>query len=251
MDKCHMGMKIYGPLEQEVEIGASHDSGIKYSKRQPGGEVLPNSEQEHPKWHGDQVLTGEHYIKMVSEGKAVSLRKSDCWLNATEVLKMAGKTANDRNHTLRILKKHTSIQVVGRPLQSWIPYQDGYFLCEFLQLTDTLRPLLEYGKKQGMNLNDQTNYLSNPEFLTVQAGQTMVSIRSADMWINVTHILKAGGYNRSEAANVRGKVKHEILRGDLATQGTYVDPQAGLDLCKEYKLEDLESILRSYLERCR
>ncbi|KAF2185928.1 hypothetical protein K469DRAFT_707611 [Zopfia rhizophila CBS 207.26] len=50
-------------------------------------ELLPNSQQTLWKRYEDQVLI-EHpssgCIQMVLEGRAVSMRKSDCWLNATQ-----------------------------------------------------------------------------------------------------------------------------------------------------------------------
>jgi serine/threonine protein kinase len=241
--------------KQEVEIGTGDESGMRRSKRQrmeqPSDELLPNSQQKHWKRYEDQVLIEDlssGCIRMVLEGKAVSLRKSDCWLNATQVLGLAASPAKDRNRILSILRQRTNIQVVRNPPQLWIPYQDGRFLCEFLQLTDTLRPLLKYGLKQGVNFDDQANYFSNPKFLEVTAGKTTVSIRSADFWINATHILKAAGCHRYEMAKVRKRVQFNVVRGNAASQGTYVDPRTGLGLCKEYGLDSLESILRSHLE---
>ncbi|KAK5141074.1 hypothetical protein LTR04_002730, partial [Oleoguttula sp. CCFEE 6159] len=51
------------------------------------------------------------YVQMTVEGKPISMRKADYWLNATQILLIAGKTENQRKEILDVLRKHTTVEV--------------------------------------------------------------------------------------------------------------------------------------------
>lgn len=241
--------------QQRVESSVEKDSQIRHSKRQrieqPGDRPLLNYGQTPWRQYQDQVLI-EHLasgcIQMVLEGKAVSMRKSDWWLNATQLITLAGKTKKERDRIMATLKQHTKVEVSeSRPQQSWISYSDGRLLCQFLVLTDTLLPLLDYGLKQGASLDDKPNFLE-PEFLGIKAGETTVYIRRKDLWVNATHIVKAGGFHRRrEIPKIRERETYDYVRAGGAA-GTYVSPSIGLQLCEEYGLNELQSVLRQVLE---
>src|SRR5436305_11459083 len=48
------------------------------------------------------ILTEDHpdYVQMTLDGKSVSMSKTDYWLNATEILKLAGKNEDQIKSTL-------------------------------------------------------------------------------------------------------------------------------------------------------
>ena len=68
----------------------------------------------------------------------------DWKLNATQISKAAGLGKESRRNYLKIIKRHSAITqiMIGNNEQSWIPFQDGVFLCQALGLFDKMQPLL-------------------------------------------------------------------------------------------------------------
>ncbi|KAK5017676.1 transcriptional regulator swi6 [Cryomyces antarcticus] len=195
------------------------------------------------------------YVQMTVEGKPISMRKADYWLNATQILLIAGKTENQRKEILDVLRKHTTVEVQKATKwthhsTSWVCYEQGLLLCQALQLTDTLRPLLEH--RHGSVIFDeqqvgQASYL--PGYLRVNTGRHMVVIRKLDLRINGTHILKAAGQDRNAMVNLRESgIPFDIVRGHPKCQGTYVNFSQGLELCDKYGLDVLKRLLQRILQ---
>ena len=142
------------------------DAELERSKGSRIETPADNSSNSHQQpWKRWQEL-GLHYdplsdcIQFLVGSKAVSMRKKDCWLNATSVIALTNKTRGEKDSLLRKLKRHTDVQVPPEPhpRQSWIPFQDGHYLCHFLQLTAILQPLLTYGSEQVVECDDRGNY---------------------------------------------------------------------------------------------
>ena len=79
---------------------------------------------------------------------AVMRRRSDSWLNATQILKVAGV---DKGKRTKILEKeiltghHEKVQGgYGRYQGTWISYDRGREFCRAYGVEDILRPLLDY-----------------------------------------------------------------------------------------------------------
>lgn len=85
---------------------------------------------------------------MVVDGKQVSMRKSDGWLNATEVLILAGKNESQRRRILNHMCKfwyaqEESFKGYHEPI--WVSSDHGRLLCETFHLEEMLKPLLRPG----------------------------------------------------------------------------------------------------------
>src|SRR5437773_390542 len=112
------------------------------------------------------------------------MRKLDYYINVSQLGGLADIIRDERERMVRLLRKHTKVEAQhlgGRC--SWIPYPDGRYLCQHLQLEDKLLPLLSYALNRGGKPNDSLNYLE-PEFLKFQAGATRASIRKKYLWVN-------------------------------------------------------------------
>lgn len=86
--------------------------------------------------------------EMEVQGIAVMRRRSDSWLNATQILKVAGV---DKGRRTKILEKeiltgeHEKVQGgYGRYQGTWISYHRGRQFCRQYDVEDMLRPLLDY-----------------------------------------------------------------------------------------------------------
>ncbi|KAJ5343057.1 uncharacterized protein N7506_002881 [Penicillium brevicompactum] len=86
--------------------------------------------------------------EMEVNGVAVMKRRSDSWLNATQILKVAGVAKARRTKTLEkeiASGEHEKVQGgYGKYQGTWVNYQRGVDLCREYHVEDALRPLLEY-----------------------------------------------------------------------------------------------------------
>ncbi|EEP81388.1 hypothetical protein UREG_06253 [Uncinocarpus reesii 1704] len=89
---------------------------------------------------------------MEVNGVAVMRRRSDSWLNATQILKVAGVVKARRTKTLEkevASGEHEKVQGgYGKYQGTWVSYQRGVELCRRYHVEDLLRPLLEYDMGQ-------------------------------------------------------------------------------------------------------
>lgn len=85
---------------------------------------------------------------METRGVAVMKRRSDSWLNATQILKVAGVVKARRTKTLEkeiAAGEHEKVQGgYGKYQGTWVNYQRGVDLCREYHVEEILRPLLEY-----------------------------------------------------------------------------------------------------------
>ena len=87
-----------------------------------------------------------------------------------------------------------------------------------------------------------------PEFIEIVDFSSPVMVRMPDFRINASHIVKLAGRSREALAKFRNRLSpeaYEILRGYPKRQGTYVDFDIGLGLCRKYGLPELEKRLYS------
>jgi serine/threonine protein kinase len=90
------------------------------------------------------VNTSLGYIQMTVKKRAISMRSSDYWLSATALMGLAGSTEAQKARIRKQLTKHTTVEVLGNGprRQMWVPFTDGQFLCEHLNLVEKVSPLL-------------------------------------------------------------------------------------------------------------
>ncbi|KAF9199200.1 hypothetical protein BGZ49_010716 [Haplosporangium sp. Z 27] len=94
------------------------------------------------------TYSGVPVFEMSCRGVAVMRRRSDSYLNATQILKVA---EFDKPQRTRILERevqkgeHEKVQGgYGKYQGTWVPYERGLQLCQEYNVLHILRPLLEY-----------------------------------------------------------------------------------------------------------
>ncbi|KAF7595254.1 transcriptional regulator swi6 [Aspergillus hancockii] len=94
------------------------------------------------------VYSNVAVYEMEVNGIAVMKRRSDSWLNATQILKVAGVVKARRTKTLEkeiAAGEHEKVQGgYGKYQGTWVNYQRGVELCREYHVEEMLRPLLEY-----------------------------------------------------------------------------------------------------------
>ncbi|KAI0952039.1 hypothetical protein AcV7_007963 [Taiwanofungus camphoratus] len=94
------------------------------------------------------TYSGIPVYEMMCKGVAVMRRRSDSWLNATQILKVAGF---DKPQRTRILERevqkgeHEKVQGgYGKYQGTWIPLERGLQLCRLYNCEQLLRPIIDF-----------------------------------------------------------------------------------------------------------
>ena len=98
------------------------------------------------------VYSNVSVYEMEVLGVAVMRRRADSWLNATQILKVAGVEKGRRTKILEkeiLAGEHEKVQGgYGRYQGTWISYQRGLDFCRRYAVQELLQPLLEYDMGQ-------------------------------------------------------------------------------------------------------
>lgn len=112
---------------------------------------------------------------MEVNGVAVMRRRSDSWLNATQILKVAGIEKGKRTKVLEkeiLSGKHEKVQGgYGKYQGTWIDYYRGVDFCRQYGVADLLRPLLEYDMGQDGNTAAGQGIINTPTKEQAMAAQ--------------------------------------------------------------------------------
>lgn len=94
------------------------------------------------------VYSGVHVYEMEVQNVACMRRRSDGWLNATQILKVAGVDKGKRTKVLEkeiLVGEHEKVQGgYGKYQGTWISYKRGREFCRQYGVEEMLRPLLDY-----------------------------------------------------------------------------------------------------------
>ncbi|KAF2228293.1 hypothetical protein BDZ85DRAFT_188949 [Elsinoe ampelina] len=97
------------------------------------------------------IYSGVKVYEMEVNGIACMRRRADGWLNATQILKVAGV---DKGKRTKVLEKEIHIGEhekrqggYGRYQGTWISYDRGVQFCKQYGVEDVMRPLLEYDRE--------------------------------------------------------------------------------------------------------
>ncbi|KAJ2489476.1 transcriptional regulator swi6 [Coemansia sp. RSA 2050] len=106
------------------------------------------------------VYSGIQVYEMECRGIAVMKRHADSWLNATQILKVAGVDKGRRTKILErevLTGEHEKIQGgYGKYQGTWVPNARGVELCRHYMVHEIMRPILEYDPTASGTQPDQT-----------------------------------------------------------------------------------------------
>ncbi|TPX64730.1 hypothetical protein SpCBS45565_g05658 [Spizellomyces sp. 'palustris'] len=128
--------------EEESEEDEGHADGASSTTSTPA--PAPNGEGEIYA----AVYSGIPVYEMMCNSVAVMRRKSDGFLNATQILKVAGVDKGKRTKILDkevMIGEHEKVQGgYGKYQGTWIPFERGVQLAAMYGVDGFLRPLLEF-----------------------------------------------------------------------------------------------------------
>ncbi|KAI9816293.1 MAG: transcriptional regulator swi6 [Pycnora praestabilis] len=155
--------------QQQMSFGMGNQGSLNGMGMQQGGyrsfgEVNGHVQQQQQPGHRPQIYTavysGVSVYEMEVNNVAVMRRRSDSWLNATQILKVAGIDKGKRTKVLEkeiLIGEHEKVQGgYGKYQGTWIKYDRGVEFCRSYGVEELLRPLLDYDMGQdGMSAAGQ------------------------------------------------------------------------------------------------
>ncbi|KAJ8067682.1 hypothetical protein OCU04_003288 [Sclerotinia nivalis] len=145
-------------FHREMSLGMSQGSQSGGMMMQPGGSFRqyesPNAMNRRdmaPQIYS-AVYSGVDVYEMEVNRIAVMRRRKDSWLNATQILKVAGIEKGKRTKVLEkeiLIGDHEKVQGgYGKYQGTWIRFERGVEFCKQYGVEELLRPLLSYDMGQ-------------------------------------------------------------------------------------------------------
>ncbi|KAG9237787.1 hypothetical protein BJ875DRAFT_121236 [Amylocarpus encephaloides] len=133
----------------------SQGNGLMMQPGQPFRQYEGNSQQPRrnsaPQIYS-AIYSGVDVYEMEVNDIAVMRRRKDSWLNATQILKVAGIEKGKRTKVLEkeiLIGEHEKVQGgYGKYQGTWIKFERGLEFCRQYGVEDLLRPLLTYDMGQ-------------------------------------------------------------------------------------------------------
>ena len=180
-------------------------------------------------------------LRVTVNGHVATLRKTDLWLNATEVLALANLDTWKFRQILDLWRKTAPNEIDETGDCAWVSRRIGRIICETLKLDEALEPLLQY---------EHTTLIACPEtteFLCIRFGHSSIYLRKRDKLVNAVHIANAAGLDRHTVVTLRKEWPHEIIKGNKRRQGTYIGAQNALRFCEQLRLFHIRDFLYKML----
>ena len=211
----------------------------------------------------DNDTGSEGYLQMIIDGQVVFMRKSDCMINATQILKLSTLTQNEQDYKIKALKYKQKLPARGTRgrKNTWVSIHQGKTLCVELGLEKKLQPLLDYGVRLDTNDNDtggervlppsnnaftadRLTVANEPEklpFIEIIYNSRPLVIRKSDWRINcmsITNQIAGTSIEPKLVPDLRDSA-YDFVQGSSEHQGAYVDFYDGIELCNKHGLHSL------------
>ncbi|KAJ6257049.1 Ankyrin-3 [Drechslerella dactyloides] len=196
----------------------------------PAAENVPS----HPMIYS-AVYSGVSVYEMTVNNVAVMRRREDDWLNATQILKVAGVEKGKRTKVLEkeiLTGTHEKVQGgYGKYQGTWINFERGREFCRQYGVEEVLRPLLEYNphhrdgvdatptKEQAMAAKRKRMYNSSSQLLSGSQGNYFSNI-SETASTALAAISKAAQYDTSTRATPKLTPQNSFNLGQGSQEST-------------------------------
>ncbi|KAJ2841401.1 transcriptional regulator swi6, partial [Coemansia brasiliensis] len=169
------------------------------------------------------VYSGIQVYEMICRGIAVMRRHSDSWLNATQLLKVAGVEKGRRTKILErevLTGVHEKIQGgYGKYQGTWVPFSRGVQLCKQYGVYEYVRPILEHDPTASGTRPDKTPTKAEVRRL-MKSTQKSASSRSVGV---LSSSVKRDHYSSQNTSAKRYKTNSSAATSPLHSDmlGTY------------------------------
>ncbi|KAJ9137485.1 Start control protein cdc10 [Pleurostoma richardsiae] len=148
-------------MSQPLSQPSSQQASMSAAAYRQFADASARMANDNPPQIYSAVYSGVDVYEMEVNNVAVMRRRNDSWLNATQILKVAGV---DKGKRTKILEKeiqtgeHEKVQGgYGKYQGTWIKFERGVEVCRQYGVEDLLRPLLTYDMGQDGGIAGQGN----------------------------------------------------------------------------------------------
>jgi hypothetical protein len=178
-------------------------------------------------------------VRMVVRCCSISMRTSDHWLNASEILLASELSRATRNRYLRELNRR-GFRAEGR-LPVWVPFRDGVFVCQVAGLEDELEPLLSVAALAcPLRAENYLLLLPDDAFEVLDTGDGKIAYKPTARYVNAAHLGKLYKIDPHKLAQFFSDHPHmdkQVKRGTPGhLQGTYISFEDARVLCAHFKV---------------
>jgi hypothetical protein len=197
------------------------------------------------------ITISEDFVSVVINGKTVSMRRKDFYLNATQICAAAGLDKPSRDKYLRRLKKRCRVDVVGKRnfnTSSWVPFPDGVFLCQVLKLTQEMQtvffeaPIEVPSEEENYLLLETPRKAASvpPEYSAFLLHGTEIMYSQALQMVNAAHIFRACHLSRAQLRLSLSSlcIPTTIVKGHIRLQGSWISFKHANELLESLGLRD-------------
>lgn len=166
------------------------------------------------------------------------MRRSDFRIRVCDILQASGQPQTE------IFEIRREFRYKGSYVDFWV----GVELCRRYGLTELEEGLRNWQPVNEPDLSDPVKAPELPEFIEITDFASPVVVRRSDFRINATHVVNLAGSSKRTLEILRDSLDskaYEILRGCRKHQGTYVNFDVGIGLCRDHGLPELEKRLYS------
>ncbi|KAK9438287.1 Protein kinase-like domain protein [Metarhizium brunneum] len=206
------------------------------------------------------VSTGHVEVHLGPAERAIAQQPS-AWVNCSHmstrellhhgevVYKIPRIAGREASGYLKTLRDNTHVEQ-GRRRDLWVPFRDGVFLAQQLDVVDELQPLLDFAGRQLLPLEENYFFRKDPTeyvpdgFIILRCNDHPILYEPFKKEINATQIVKANGRPRRYLNSFWRRypdISRYICRGHHLVQGTYVQFEDAKILCHDFgmMLEEL------------
>ena len=195
------------------------------------------------------VVDPTGYVYVTVDGqRRLFLRTTDWYLNASEILDLAGISESEQTRIMTVIREN--VDVAKDPslddVQAWIPLADGINLCEAVRIAGELYALLNYARTHSGYDGTKVNYdLKSPQYGSVEDGGLTIRFRLEDLHFDAEDIMHATQCSAQALQTADTNGDYDSL--ETICPRRYVGPWAAIKLCKSHSLHELARKLRQFV----
>ncbi|KYG42068.1 hypothetical protein M433DRAFT_7455 [Acidomyces richmondensis BFW] len=190
------------------------------------------------------LALNDNYVYVVIRRQRITMRKSDHYINASEIATAGGLSSVQRRSLFR------KYQIKGAKTRGhhhhWVPVNTALKLCKELKLEKELTHLFAYhNTPPTINTELHTNPRRGaprllPEgFAILSWDQIEVAYKPVGRIINATHIFKLTNLNKNLLYPYLKTLVHtRQVKGNWSTSGTYIVFEAAVAMCAHFHVRD-------------
>ena len=185
---------------------------------------------------------------------SVMVRRSDFRIRVIDIVRASDRSPYQVTKIMREFRGSSDLVHDHNHSGNYVDFWVGLELCQRYDLNELGKELLackgipqEPAKAPAKELVKES--VEGPEiseFFEITGFSSPVMVRNSDFRINAWHIVRLTGHSRNKLSGLKERLSlrdYDVVRGIGKQQGTYVNLDVGIELCRQCGLFELEKRL--------